>query len=288
MSKYGNPEFTMMNMWDKYKSSIRPNLTLDEKVLADALVAYSSSQGDDAAASRYFPRKSFRLFPLLKWTSIPIIAVALILLLNPFEGSGVAWGKVAERVDQSPTTIVREESFQLGEDHEPKPGIFGTLGYFSKEYGGYFEMKAFGLIAVQGFISPDRKLVTIIDPRTGKREQQSTDTPGPGLFNDPKLLVRDFLSHPYVKIGKKTINGIKAEGIEIPIEPAEKDSKKYPGGKEYKRLWVDIKTGLPIREEIKKNLALGELVNNLDFEWNKPLPQSLFQIPGMKKDPGKE
>jgi hypothetical protein len=288
MSKCGNPEFVMMDIWAKYKTSIGPNLTLDEKILADALGAYSGPPGGNATASSCFPRKSFRLFPLLKWTSIPIIAVTLILLLNPFEGSSVAWGKVAERVDKALTTIVRGESFQRRENPELKLFAVGTLAYFSKEYGGYFEMKAFGLIAVQGFISPDRKLVTIIDPRTGKREQQSTDTPGPGLLYDPKLLIRDFLSHPYVKIGKKTINGIKAEGIEIPNEPAEKDSNKYPGGKEYKRLWVDTKTGLPVREEIKKNIALGESVTNFDFEWNKPLPQSLFQIPDMKKDPEKK
>ncbi len=284
MPKYGNPEFMLVNIWDKYILSIRQNPALDEKILADALVEYEDSKEKNSAASSAYAWKRLRLLPLLKWAAIPIIAAALILLLNPFEGSSVAWGKVAERVDQSPTTIVRGESFQRGENPELKLFVIGTLAYFSKEFGGYFEMTVFGR-TVRGFVSPDRKLVSVIDPRTGELKQQSTDMPGPGLFYDPKLLIHDFLSHPYVKIGRKAINGIKAEGIEIPIEPAEKDSKKYPGGKEYKRLWVDIKTGLPIREEIKKNTALGELVNNLDFEWNKPLPQSLFRIPELRKAP---
>jgi hypothetical protein len=288
MSKYGNPEILISDVWDKYKLSIRPNPALDEKILASAMDAYSSSYQDNSAAVSDSPQKSPRLFSLLKWASIPVITAALLLLLNPFAGSSVAWGRVMERVDQSPTTIVRGESFLRGEDHELKHIEIGAVGYISKEFGSHFYITEFGKTVFEGFTSPDGKLFTKIDSRTGERKQLSMLMLGPGLFSDPKLLIRDFLSHPYVKIGRKAMNGIKVEGIEIPINLPGKDQKRYAGEKDYMRLWVDIKTGLPVREEHQISLAAGEAVWILDFQWNIPLPQSIFQIPDQKKDPEKK
>lgn len=287
MSKWGNPEISMSKTWEKFKSSLRPNSGFDERILADSLAEYRNSEERSSAASPH-PGKTIRFFPFVKWASIPIIAAGLILLLNPFEGSSVAWGKVADRIDLAHTLILRSQNFWRRGDIEFRPFQVEGITYASKEFGGRTDTMMNGTIIRQSFLSPDLKTSTTIDLRTGEMTQSPVPAMQHSLFDDPKYLIKEFLSQPHIAIGKDRINGVEAEGIEIPADWVVKDKKRYAGEKQYRRLWADIKTGLPVRLETKGSPWDGEHVMIIDFEWDKPLPQSLFQIPDLKKMPEKK
>ena len=279
-------------IWDEYKMGLPDNPDLDMRTLADARTEYESAREKSVRGSSRRLGKRSRLISFLKWAPIPALAVALIFLLDPFGGSGVAWGKVMERVEQAPTTIMRGATYLRGEDKELKPFFNEWTAYYSKEFGAYYEARTLGKISVQTYISPDRTLVTIINPQTGEKKSVPLGEPESGSprITDPKKFIRSYFSHPYKKIGKQTINGVLAEGIEYrgDTDPDDGAPKLFPNQKIYRRLWVSLKTGLPIRREDIYTMPYGEQVNISDMEWNVPLPKSLFQIPETKTAPAKK
>lgn len=280
-------------LWDAYKIGFANDPAFDEKVLAAAQAEYEKARKEGARALDRQLRHRHRSLLILKWVSTPIVAAALILFLNPFGGSGVAWGKVMERVGRAPTTVIRGASYLRGEDKELKPFLREWTGYYSKEFGVYYELRTLGTVTLQWYVSPDRKQMTFINPQTGEVRRLSIDAPGSGggKILDPKKFVGSYLSHPYVKIGKQLINGDLTEGIEYRADndPDEADHPKFfPDQKIFRRLWVSIKTGLPARREDRFTWPWGEQVDISDMEWNIPLSSSLFQIPEIKKAPEKK
>lgn len=285
MIKNKKLEGVLLDIWGKNKLGFQADPGVDDKIISDAMVAYENSSKQYLTPLRSYFRKRMLSLMLLKWASIPIILTALILILNPFEGSSVAWGKIPERISQAQTYIVRIKHFWRLNGVDFNPFKSESIGYASKEYGYRYDTIMDGKTIGRGFISPDRKVHTKINLKTGKIEQEAIE-PSLGSENtlgDPTRDIKYFLSQPYTKIGKETINGIETEGIEIPADWTVDDNFKGTTEKQCRRLWADIETGFPIRLEVRGNPHDPKLVFIADFQWNVPLPQSLFQIPELKK-----
>jgi len=207
------------------------------------------------------------------------------LILNPFEGSSVAWGKIPERINQAQTYIVRIKYFWrlYGIDFDPMK--LESIGYASNEFGYRYDVMMDGNTISRGFISPDSKLHTKINLRTAKIEHEALKPTldSENILDDPTREIKYFLSQPYTKIGKKTINGIETEGIEISADWTVDDNLRGAREKQCRRLWADIKTGFPVRLEVWGHPHDPKMVMISDYQWNVPLPQSLFQVPELKK-----
>jgi outer membrane lipoprotein-sorting protein len=96
-----------------------------------------------------------------------------------------------------------------------------------------------------------------------------------GENNDPRVIVKKLLKHNYVRLGQSVIDGTTVEGFQT-TDP------NYDGGfmtmsdmmgkneKVNIKLWVDVKTSLPVRleEDIVKDHGMRFHEVSDDFRWN--------------------
>ncbi|MHC4641409.1 MAG: LamG domain-containing protein [Planctomycetota bacterium] len=84
---------------------------------------------------------------------------------------------------------------------------------------------------------------------------------------DPRTMLKDMKKHEYTKLGFDTIDGIEVEGIEV-TDPA-------MGGGMFDelvvRLWVDVKTDLPVLMTMKASTNDGKVILDMvmdDYQWD--------------------
>jgi len=103
----------------------------------------------------------------------------------------------------------------------------------------------------------------------------SEDIFDPTITQDPYTFLKEFMSFEHTKLGRKRINGIVVEGIEVDdprlcLNTFEKLTA---------RLWVDVKSNLPVLIEIDGSANAGAMRQTTvcdRFEWNVPLEPDLF------------
>ncbi|MCX6560170.1 MAG: hypothetical protein NTZ26_06590 [Candidatus Aminicenantes bacterium] len=281
----------IVSTWCAGKKAIRSDPSFDGKVLVDAMEAYARSKGESPAEAGRRRGRAAGLSRLLKWAALPAAAAILLFLLNPFGETGVAWGKVVERIEKAPTLLLHASTFMQQDSIESHRALVSEFRmYVSREAGVRVDMLSFGKEVGRLYISPDKKSLTSIDNIKGKIEHHVNPEPGEGPYlSDPKREVRELLSRPYEKIGGSTIDGKKVEGIETRVEKRVPGAVDRPGEFVAERLWVEIVTGLPLRKEsIRKLFGNISMVNVSDFKWNVPLDSAFFQVPEEPLAPGKK
>jgi hypothetical protein len=94
----------------------------------------------------------------------------------------------------------------------------------------------------------------------------------------PKEIVRRFMSEDYKELGRRTIDGVVAEGLEV-TDPAF-CSANFKVDSVTSRLWVAAESGFPVRIE-NKFVAEGgslQIESVMDrFEWNVELGPEVFE-----------
>ncbi|MCL5280334.1 MAG: hypothetical protein M1376_10555 [Planctomycetes bacterium] len=117
-------------------------------------------------------------------------------------------------------------------------------------------------------IRPDRKQYW----RTDYSDEQVAQG---GLTDDPRSWLRKILSGEYTKLGRSTINGVAAEGVECKLP-------KVAGAESVMRLRVEVETNLPVRIEMERvGMEEGQMrplkyvMEN--FAWDAQLDENLFE-----------
>ncbi|MCP4901198.1 MAG: hypothetical protein GY906_29865, partial [bacterium] len=157
------------------------------------------------------------------------------------------------------------------------------MAYGSAQYGfrqdGYSDEEV--TIQIYAPLS-DRAMTTVDHPnRTYYRRALADDELAELENMDPKEAVREFLSAEYTKLGRKTIEGIEAEGIEI-----DRPSESRVNSQVVIQLWVAVDTGLPVLVEVDTVGKDGTLeVHSVqdNFQWNVELDASEFE-PNIPED----
>jgi hypothetical protein len=152
--------------------------------------------------------------------------------------------------------------------------------YDSSEYGSRMDVCVKGKIATRIYSPQDKNVSIMVIPEakmytrmsfTEEQRQQMAERE-----KDPREFVKLFLSVDHTELGRKTIDGIEVEGLEV-------DSPKVGGGmfeNAVGRLWVDVKTELPVRMEIEGLSAGGKIQTNMvmdTFRWDEHLNASDFE-----------
>jgi outer membrane lipoprotein-sorting protein len=282
---------SLARLWEEEKSAMPADPAFDMKVLQEAAETYARAGSESRARVGRRTGRAIGLSSLLKWASLPAIAAALLLLLNPFGAGSVAWGEVVERIEKAPTLILNASIFVRQETAGTQKALISEMTvYCSRNYGTRIDVKSLGKEAGRLYIGPDNKHMTVLNLFTGTVERvadpDAAEGPGPRILRDPKRRVKELLSGPYRKIGKSRIDGRRVEGIEAISNKRGQAADKKTGEIKANRLWVDLKTGLPVREEMTIELFTGTETNTVsDFRWNVSLDPSLFQPPPMTKAP---
>jgi hypothetical protein len=199
-----------------------------------------------------------------------VIVVAVLIGMSQLEGSAtsVVWGEVVRNIEANPGFVFRMKQIHNNE----KTGIreFHMVVYGSAEYGmrmdGYLDPK--DPIQTYGSLKEEAMISIMHSSKTYTRMPLSGDQLAEFEELDLKKRVREYISAKHRKLGRKIIEGIEAEGIEID-DPSEAKANFQVDSCAI-QLWVAVDTGLPILVEVDtvgKNGTLEIHTVQDNFRW---------------------
>lgn len=233
-----------------------------------------------------------------KFAAAAVIIIAALIAIDQFggsiDGTSVAWAEVAKKVQQIHTLTHREKRIctVVGEE---KPLVEADVfKYCSSLYGVVEEQyNDNGQLMHQFYLLRGEKNGIMIFPPAKQYIRIPLDEQTVQRLNqiNPKGMVQWFCSEEHTKLGRKTINGVEAEGFEVEnpgmlTDLAEHLQYLCPLEESVMRLWVDVKTSLPIRAEAEVVTGKGFLtgfkrmeINAVayDIQWGVALDEEVFE-----------
>ncbi len=243
------------------------------------------------------PTSIHQIWRIIMRSRITKLAVAAVIIMAVIVGAphffgsfeSVAWAELADRVDQIQTCFFRGHTTVIikksGEDEDNTQEKEMEMEMFvSSEYGfrtdtyqdDKLQASLYAILTEAVLISvmPEQKKyvrIVLTDEHLEKMQKQG---------NDPREMIKQFMSVEYTELGRDTIDGIQVEGIETT------DPKVYGGAFEnfVARLWVDIETDLPVRMELEMEMQMGSGARLMQmsmvmdgFEWDVELAPEIFE-----------
>lgn len=255
--------------------------------VVETLTSRAGKRSDVQSSTRI--RNLIMKNPITKLAAAAGIIIAVSLVIHFTGGphiTSVAWGSVAEKIEKIHSYIYRErrnatsgpqkEGFELIEPETEK------IIYCSDDYGRRTDNFKNGELRFSNYVLYEEE--TIISVMNLSKTYTRIPLPGAAFIGrtDPREMVKRILQNDYVKLGFKTINGTKVEGVEL-------TGQQIPGEKlddAVTRLWVDVDTGLPVRIELEglaHNSPIQVQIVQDEFIWNVELQASDFE-PNIPED----
>ncbi|MBL7215495.1 MAG: hypothetical protein ISS71_07430 [Phycisphaerae bacterium] len=218
----------------------------------------------------------------IKLTAAAVIAIAtLLLFLFNTSSTSIAWAEVAAKTDSISDFVYQSQESMTVIGKNYSESIITTI-YTSAEYGIRIDDEKSGN---RTFTLPADKAIVVVMPSIKKYKWHplSDNAIAEMKENSPKTLVKKYIAAKYKSLGRKIINGVEAEGIEvnnIELVKSNMPIKSYLG-----HLWIDIQTELPILLEAKlvgeNDIQVKVILDN--FQWNVNLSSEKFK-PEIPKD----
>ena len=215
-----------------------------------------------------------------------VVILAVVFGLSEFLGtgskSGVAWAEVLEKTEQIPA-VVFDMTVEIVYS-EDKKLVLPSKNYVAGDYGTRSDIFIDGKLSLIKYRLPSKKVAyqVRVDQRKYWRIDLSDEQAARGRdTDDPRTWLKMILSGDYTKLGRGTINGIAAEGVEC-------NRPEMVGKDGVLRLWVDVQTELPVQIEAEMlGMEAGQMRQHKyvmeNFEWNAQLDESLFE-PNIPED----
>ncbi|MHC4431872.1 MAG: hypothetical protein ACYTBS_08540, partial [Planctomycetota bacterium] len=257
---------------------------VNQAVLKDLMHQLDETQAQKPAVVQPVIGRILMKSPITKLAAAAVIVVAVLIAINQLGGSStsVVWGEVVQNVEASPGFI-----FQMKQIYHRE--TTGTMEIHNKVYGsGEYGVRMDGHLEpespIQVYASRKEGAMILIDhsSKTYSRKPLTGDELVELEKMDPKECVSKMLSVGYIKLGRKTIDGIEAEGVEITNPAGASISSETPIkiDSHVAQLWVAVETGLPVFLESKTSINNGmqrsHTVQN-NFQWNVELDASEFE-----------
>ena len=279
-----NPEDKIKKLIEESKISTDSNT--EKKILGDSLEQLDKLKKHNSPSPGSDIWKIIMKSQLTKIAAAAAIIIAFIAgltLLNTT--SGVALANVLTQIEkiksysyQKHTTLKDQETGSNLDEEE-----FKEYMLFSREYG--FKRILDTNNIYQGntrrqeyFLLRDKAMIIIYDDQKKYSRSEIDDGSIERMRNesyDPAKIIEMVLICPYSSLGFSTIDGKRVEGFET-TDP------DYAGGVYDKidiKLWVDVKTQLPVEMEISAEIegqgAISGIINN--YQWNIPVNASEFE-----------
>lgn len=253
---------------------------MDERVLRDALHALEESEKTTSAFTEPDIWRTIMRSSITKLAAAAIIIAAIIGIYH-FSNSttSVAWGKVAEKVEKIHSYIYRERrSATSGPQKEGfefiEPNTDNII-YYSDDYGRRTDNFQNEELRFSIYTLPKENAIFSVMHLSKNYSRYPFSNEELGQI-DPREMVKQILLNDYVKLGRDTIDGVLVEGAEL---TGQKISGQWLDNA-ITCLWVDVKTGLPVRIELE-GLAHGtstkvQIVQD-QFQWNVELLADVFE-----------
>jgi hypothetical protein len=269
-------EETIEERLEKLAQAISPDETLIENVMSRINAAPIASPSIGPAQNIW---RTIMKSPITKLAAAAVIIIACStgIILWRSTGSGIALADVLTKLEQVATytyqirgTVTRQQSSKelmvkvlISQEH----GIKVTHGVESP--------------SSETYILPQQDSVVFIEhePKQYVRMKYDDDTEMEqykGENNDPRVIVKQLLSCDHASLGQSVIDGIQVEGFQT-TDPnynggfvGISDMVGWENEKVDVKLWVDVKTSLPVRleENIVKKQGMSFHEVSDDFRWN--------------------
>ena len=285
-----------MNSADKLKRFFKKaelgiNSDTDEEIFHDVLEAHKQTIKQKPAQPANIGRIIMKS-PISKIAVAVVVIIAFITGLTMFnETSGAALANVLTQIEkisaykyQMDMTLSGEKALS-GTSVEQK--IHGTI-FISHEFGMKVTLETSNpnskdVMVQETYMLPnDNTLITIIPAQKKYTRIKTEDTyieQTKNQYYDPYFMVEQILDCKYKDLGISNLDGIKVRGYQT-TDP------NYQGGmyslsKVDIKLWIDVKTNLPVQMEmnLQKNEQTGYNISGIihNFEWNIPVKASDFE-----------
>ncbi len=260
---------------------VKTDLQTQEKILAGAFDVL-----DNIAASKQRAKRISFCQILLHNRITQLAAVAGIIIAifatshyigQPVKICSEAIAQVSKKLDRVDAFTYRycQQVLNNGasEGHNTE-----TVLYISPAHGVRLGTYVDGKTETRTFLLPAEKVKITVLP---EEKQYTQDELSEQAFeqvqrdNDPRELIRQFLSSDYTDLGCQVVCGIQAHGIEVSNPGFLQNSMKNVVG----RLWVNVKTQLPVRMELEgTDLATLKRIRIVtdEFRWKAGLQENDF------------
>ncbi len=265
------------------KATLETHPKTDDAVRDVVLRAHEETTDRDSAATGPNIRSITMKNPITKLAVAAAIIAAVVLGLFEFistdTGSGVVWADVAQKVQACPGVIYRGRGNRSDATYsmnylsatKNRKDMYEGSQITVSHYLNFETMTASSVCHAQKWYWRDAPL----DEHNAQEHDKVAD---------PKWLVQSILSCAHEKLGEKTIEGVRCEGLEttdpavlgkeLPVPASDMDILM--------QLWVSVETNYPVLCEgnvtatVEGQTHASEWVLD-QFQWDVELAPSLFE-----------
>jgi hypothetical protein len=269
----------------------RPDEKTDERILAAAEAALSKRTFTDTKPEKM--RIIIMRNPIIRIAVAAVVVIACLIGLSLWRttGSGIALADVLARIEKVKAFRYQWSAKTTGEDPNKPYYDRGTM-LISQEYG----TKGKGLDPNGGestfggnYFFPEKKTMIIIQPKQKQYWRIEVDDGYVKKWQnfDPRTKLKKILASKYESLGRSTIDGIEVEAFRTT------DPNFFRGGKNRQidvKIWVDVKTRLPVRyEETIADLEGDKIIRRdysveHDYQWDVLVDAAEFEPPPIPDD----
>jgi hypothetical protein len=149
--------------------------------------------------------------------------------------------------------------------------------YLSEQYGFRMDIGADGNMGVSWYVAPGSDTLVMVIP--GEKKWSRSPLPPeqrgklPEEYEDPAEYIQRFLARPCKELGRSVIDGVEVQGIEVTDPPSKGRQLENGIG----RLWVDVRTELPVRIEIEGTADGKQVQWLMEFKWSEAVDPGVFE-----------
>jgi hypothetical protein len=230
-----------------------------------------------------------------KLAAAAVIVIAAFIALDFFNKTpGIVWAEVVRRLED-----IRTVSYQINADIKGMPGMpEGYTTHTTQDVMLSYEQGAVRIdssLQVPGgtrishtyILFEDKLLITVLPAQKkyfkvaigDEQMKKMGDEKG-----DPVTLLKAMLEHEYTELGRKTIDGVAAWGIEVSDPKLGVKMRSFISGGMFDettvQLWVDEQHELPIRINATGSSADGQASMEMvydNFQWDLLIELTLLK-----------
>jgi hypothetical protein len=231
---------------------------------------------------------SWRIIMKSSITKLAAAAAVIIAVLIGLEWSGgknaatVAWAKVVENVEQIESYIFQHQISVTNMLEGTTIQESETTTYVSSEFGLRQDAYMNGQIIGISYIPSAGTIITQVMPGMKKYRKVSTSEEHIRKIHEqvnPVGMIKEFMLFEHTQLGREIIDGVEVEGIEV-NDPGFLTVLTSVFESAVGRLWVDVKTNLPVRTEIRGISDNGSIETKIvayDFNWDAEPESDVFE-----------
>jgi len=263
------------------KLYLKASARLDKRVHDGISKALAESEKTESAVPQPNIWRTIMKNPITKLAAVAAVIIVVLIGRWPVgpDMTTVAWGEVAKKVEQIKSFIFQHQISVTNVADGTVIQEAETTTYVSSEFGLRQDAYMNGRIIGISYIPLIGTSVTQVMPDMKKYRMVLTSEEYMRKIHyqaNPKGMIREFMSFEHTELGRKIIDGVEVEGIEVNDPDFLTDVFESTVG----ILWVNVKTNLPVRTEIRGITGNGSIETKIvayDFDWGAEPAPDIFE-----------